>query len=128
MTTHHPKECRFCLKPPVSTPLDEMKRHNIEVYFCYTCKAEYLYWNDGELASWSLYITHHDKMYRWTVSVWQSETGLKNTGQLWYVKDPGIPGTRKNSNLQLIKTFTEDFPAITPENFPIKLPTYLIFI
>jgi hypothetical protein len=119
------KDCQFCLKSATRSPLEEMARHGVDVYFCHTCKAEYLYWGDKELASWSLYTIHHDKMYRWTVAM---EGFMSEGAQLWYVKEPGIPGVKPNSKLELIKTFMEDAPDITPENFPIKLPTYLVFI
>jgi hypothetical protein len=76
--------------------------------------------NISDNISVSIYATHNSKMYRWT------STGT--AAHLWYIKTPGIPGTRKNENLELIKTFNQDIPIITPDNFIEKLSVYLLFL
>ena len=59
-------------------------------------------------------------MYRWTT------TGT--AAHLWYVKTPGIPGVKQNEDLELLKTFKENVPDITPDNFLDKLSVYLLFL
>jgi hypothetical protein len=76
--------------------------------------------NISDNISVSIYATHNSKMYRWT------STGA--AAHLWYIKTPGIPGTRKNENLELIKTLNQDIPIITPDNFIEKLSVYLLFL
>src|SRR5579885_549689 len=91
--------CKFCQQEVPYKPLKEMEEHGIDVHFCYKCNAEYLYWKekdeDGDLVSWSLYVEISGKMYRWTYST-------AETAQLWWIKDPGKPGTRRNYDLQFI--------------------------
>jgi len=101
-----------------------MENHGIKVYFCDTCFAEYTFWQDGEPMSENLYVTVRDKLYRWNYSP------STDTARLWYIKSPGIPGTRKNDDVKLIHTFKgyNDIPNITPANFEEKLRTYLLFI
>ena len=115
--------CKFCGQEVEYKPLEEMKQYGVAVYFCYKCLTEYIYWmnsNFGDYISVSIYATHNNKMYRWTT------TGT--AAHLWYIKTPGIPGTRKNENLELLKTFNQDIPTITPDNFLEKLSVYLLFI
>lgn len=115
--------CKFCNQEVVYKPLEEMENYGVRIYFCYDCNVEYLYWMNSNIEdhiSVSIYATHNNKMYRWT------ETGA--AAHLWYVKTPGIPGTRKNENLELIKTFNQDIPTITPDNFIDKLSVYLLFL
>lgn len=90
--------------------------------FCYRCSAEYIYFLDEKPFSISLYTTINDKMYRWT-----TYRHCKDS-QLWYVKNPGIPGVRRNSGLEFIKAFNLDAPKITPDNISNKLPIYLLFL
>lgn len=119
--TIHP--CKFCYQEVQYKPLAEMENYGVRVYFCYDCNTEYLYWmnpNISDNISVSIYATHNSKMYRWT------STGV--AAHLWYIKTPGIPGTRKNENLELIKTFNQDIPIITPDNFIEKLSVYLLFL
>jgi hypothetical protein len=60
-------------------------------------------------------------MYRWTITA-------NGHAQLWYIKNPGTPGTRKNEDLEFIRAFCEDIPNITPDNFADKLAIYLLFL
>ena len=113
--------CRFCGRVATYAPLEEMDRYNIRVYFCHPCQAEYLFWANDDAASWSLYTTYNGRMYRWTLSV----TG---SAQLWHIKTPGIPGTRRNENLEFIRGFVNDIPNMTPDNFLDKLSIYLVFL
>lgn len=118
---HQPKPCQFCANGASYAPLDEMEKHGVKVYFCYECRAEYLYFSDGLAASVSLYTEINQRMYRWTVT-------SQNVAQLIYIKNPGIPGTRKNENLEFIKSFQKDFPQVTPQNINEKLRTWLVFL
>lgn len=105
-----------------------MDEHGIDVHFCFKCNAEYLYWkDDGEQASWSLYVTINERMYRWTHSA-------ANTAQLWYIKEPGEPGTRKNNGLEFIYgcgqysgTQATPIPDINPQNAIDKITLLLVW-
>lgn len=115
--------CKFCNQDVVYRPIDKPETNSVKIYFCYDCSAEYIYWLDFNYENYittSIYITHHHKMYRWTT------TG--SIAHLWYVKTPGIPGVKKNEGLELLKTFEEDIPNITPDNFLDKLSIYLLFL
>lgn len=117
------ESCKFCNKEILHKPIEEMEKYGVKVYFCYNCSTEYIYWinsNFGDYISVSIYTTHNNKMYRWTTS--------GTTAHLWYIKTPGIPGTRKNENLELLRTFSQDIPSITPDNFLEKLSVYLLFL
>lgn len=128
-----PKACTFCGGVAAYSPLVEMEEHNVKVYFCSDCRAEYLYFWDSRSENWrlhgnpssiSLYTTINDKMYRWTIS----STG---DGLLWYVKNPGVPGSRKNSDMEPVKSFRVKegaVPDITPQNINDKVRTWLIFL
>lgn len=112
-------DCVFCKKDAPHSPLPELEIHSVKVFFCYNCRAEYVYWEDGSIASQSLYIEINNKMYRWT-------TG-GGTCQLWYVKIPGEPGIRANQEMHTIKTFRFDnCPNITPQNIEQKVRTLLL--
>src|SRR4051812_47571370 len=110
------KKCTFCLKEAPHSPILEMERHGVEIYFCHECKAEYLYFVGGTLAGTSLYTEINNKTYRWSFN----STG---SAQLWFIKEPGEPGVRKNENLVPIKYFSYDekVPQITPTNINEKL-------
>jgi hypothetical protein len=113
--------CRFCQQDVSYAPLDSMEGLGIKVYFCYTCSAEYMYsMHFNTFNSTSIYATFNNKMYRWSM------TG--NAAHLWYIKTPGIPGCKENKDLDLIKTFKDNLPDITPDNFIEKLSVYLLFI
>lgn len=111
--------CTYCNKDAIYSPLKDMEVHDVKVYFCHICKAEYLFWQDGFLASQSLYVTINNKMYRWT------EGG--GNYQLWYVKTPGEPGVRINRDMENIKSFHfNNHPTITPENIEQKVRIMLL--
>lgn len=113
--------CKFCNFPPVYAPIDEMEKFDVKIYFCYPCQAEYIYFNSYRLASISLYTDVNNKKYRWTMPV----AGYK---QLWLIKDPGVPGTRKNNNLELIRSFKDDMYEITPINIQEKIKIWLLML
>ena len=122
MSEFQPKLCKFCDQQVSYEPLAELEKHGTKVYFCHPCQAEYVYWANGSAASTSIYRTYKDKMYRWTVSP------NKDMSYLVYVKNPGIPGSRLNENMQILQVFRQDIPNITPDNFIDKLSVYLIFL
>jgi hypothetical protein len=118
-----PIECKFCKGDAFFRPLKEMEVLEVHVHFCDKCQAEYLRFNDGTIASVSLYTKINDHMYRWTVT-------SARTAQLWRVKDPGIPGTRVNRNLEPVMGFEigDTIPEITPDNVEDKIRTWLVFL
>lgn len=118
---HQPHPCQFCGGGAEFKPIDEMERHGIHVYFCQPCHAEYLCFDNGVQGSWSLYTEIADRTYRWTITA-------NEVGQLWRIKIPGVPGTRKNEGMDLIKAFTEDVPELNPHNVNEKLRTWLVFL
>jgi hypothetical protein len=128
MSSPYKPVCKYCNQEVPYRPLAQMEQHNVKVHFCDTCQAEYLFWSNGVQNSISLYTSINDKIYRWTV--------YKDIqGTLWWVKDPGEPGSRVNRNLVAIKSFgTEDsddpdfLPVLTPSNIKEKLRTWLIFL
>lgn len=122
MTSDNFFNCQFCGKYAQYSPIEDMKKFNAKVYFCYTCSVEYIYWGNGGYTSISIYSTYNNKMYRWSF--------IASTGEafLFYVKIPGIPGTRRNDGVELIKSFKSNIPTITPANFVDKLAVYLLFI
>lgn len=121
-----PKPCKFCGKAAAYSPLEEMERHGVHVYFCRDCSAEYLFYWDGTLGSTSLYTEIGKNTYRWSVS--HDET----TAVLWHIKNPGEPGRRINTDLVSIKSFDtrkgEVVHALTPENINEKVKTWLLFL
>jgi hypothetical protein len=124
MTTsnHHPTFCKFCGKEASYEPLDIEDNIMHDVFFCHHCSVEYIYWNweSGHAMHFSIYKTFNNKMYRWSP--------YGSTAHLWLIRNPGIPGTKRNENLELIKTFRGNLPNITPDNFVDKLSVYLLFI
>lgn len=118
-----PVICKFCGQAAPYTPLCEMEENGVQVFFCSLCYAEYLFWpNQSQPLSASLYVKINSKMYRWTVF----EGGTK--AQLWFVKEPGVPGTRVNRNLDMLKYFADSVPEITPSNIEQKIRTWLTFL
>jgi hypothetical protein len=122
------KECKFCGQLSTYAPLDEFKRFKIDIYYCHTCQAEYLYWSNGDISSWSLYTTINDRMYRITYS-YPGAGEVHGITRLWYIQDPGNPGTRKNNGCSFISNFDNiEMPEITPHNVNEKIRSYLLFI
>lgn len=115
-----PKPCQFCGLDANYTPLDKMERHSVGVHFCYNCNAEFLYYKSGAKASFSLYTKINNKLYRWTVA--------GQSGTIWYVDKPGVPGVSVNEGMTAVKTFYDDVPDITPQNINDKLKTWLLFL
>ena len=120
--------CKFCQKVASYEPLESMERFRIKVFYCHPCKAEYLYTaNKQEVpgmvpSSVSLYATVNKKMYRWTVRADQC-------GQLWWVKQPGIPGKKINEDMQPILYLPElETVELTPNNIVTKLESWLPFL
>jgi len=119
-----PKPCQFCQQFPLYNPLEEMEHYGVKIFFCHTCKAEYLYWRTNQnYSSVSLYTEIQGKMYRWTYRT-------QGYSQLWWVKNPGIPGTRRNRDLQSILHVSpeEGIPDITPANINSRVRTWLLFL
>ncbi|CAB4196603.1 hypothetical protein UFOVP1290_123 [uncultured Caudovirales phage] len=113
--------CKFCKNEAQYTPLVEMEKLGVEIYFCYPCNTEYLCWKITDYG-YSIYTDFKDKTYRWS-------TDMNNTyGDLYSIDDPGIPGVKKNEGLKMIKSFKGDLPDITPSNINEKLSVYLWFI
>lgn len=119
------KTCQFCTKEISDAPVNEMAKHGVGVYFCHPCQAEYLYFRSGTCASVSLYTTINERCYRWTVT-------SVDTAQLWYVKEPGIPGVRKNEGMEPVKGFSKSdgdtIPELTPSNVNGKIRVWLPFL
>jgi len=122
MSDFQPKPCQFCQQEVSHEPLKGLEEYGVKVYFCHDCLAEYVYWTDGAEASSSVYRTYRDKMYRWTV------TPQRDTAYLVHIKKPGVPGSRHNEDMHILKVFKSDFPNITPDNFIDKLSVYLVFL
>lgn len=124
-SNNHPKTkpCKFCNNGAYFSPLQELERHEVGIYFCHLCQAEYLYFNDGSPASCSLYTVINDRMYRWSRST-------ADTAQLWWIQVPGEPGVRKNEGLVHLIGFDKNdtIPCITPTNINEKIRTWLVFL
>lgn len=120
--------CRFCEKEADYAPLPEMEEYNIKIFYCKKCQAEYVFYESGKLANYSLYVTINDKLYRWAVTVGGAHARMS------YVEYPGIPGFKRNQGLQTLATFGtcgqngNQIPDITPSNIPQKLRTYLVML
>lgn len=116
------KICKFCNHEALSKPLKDVSLH-FDVYYCFTCEAEYLYMTkDDELWSYNLYTFINGELYRWSVS------GFGN-GHIWYIGSPGVPGEVPNRNAKLIRTFKSlPLPDVTPQNINNKLKTWLTFL
>lgn len=122
---HQPKPCSHCGGFAGYVPIAEMDAHEVDVYFCTRCQAEFTYFrNSGLLASSSLYTTINSRMYRWCC--------IRGTYQLWHIKEPGIPGKMKNGDREMIRAFSpnkgESIPNITPLNIEEKIKTILVFL
>lgn len=126
---HQPKQCKFCGQAAPYTPLyDESAaslQERVAIYYCHTCRAEFLFYTDSSLASSSLYTKINGKMYRWT----EISTGC---AMLWLVGQPGTPGVAVNKDLKMIKSFDihdgDIIPDVTPRNVNEKIRTWLVFL
>lgn len=116
--------CRFCQQPVPYSPIDQASKMGLDIYWCQTCQAEYLYFRDSTFASsCSLYTQIKDKTYRWT-------TTATDRSILWYVKTPGTPKITINKDCELLYSMgpEDNQPNITPNNIQHKVKTYLIFL
>ena len=121
------RDCKFCTSHATYSPIERMETFGIKVYFCHPCQAEYLYFSRNNIvsekpASYSLYTTINNKMYRWTTI---SGGGVN----VWYVKKPGVPGVSINGGMELVAHIKEIEPfSINPQNIQTKLRTFLPFL
>lgn len=118
---HLPKPCMFCPNMAGYYPLNETSQYGIAVHFCHTCQAEYLFYQSGDKASVSLYTEINGKTYRWTVL-------SSNDATLWWIKEPGIPGQKKNEGLVVVRSFEAPAPQLTPSNVKEKIQLWLPFL
>jgi hypothetical protein len=121
MTKVLPRKCLYCKEDAPYSPLVDLEIHDVKVYFCHTCKTEYLYWREGDLANHSIYTTVDSKTYRWTYA------GPQN--HLWYIAEPGEPGLRINKGMELLKSFPWDVETqVTPKNIRSKIKMLLMLL
>jgi hypothetical protein len=113
------KPCKFCHDQAQYHEQAMMEQLGIYVYGCSACKAEYLYYKNGRLGSYSLYTFFNGKKYRWTVTCSTSEA------RLFEVLNPDIYDVQAR-NFKLIHHFSQA-PDISPINIKEKIPTYLLF-
>lgn len=114
--------CKFCAAQTDYSPIKEMRSRSIDVFFCDPCQTEYVKISSmSEIWNTSIYIKLNDNTYRWSVN--------KYGGQLWRIKNPGIPGQRINEDLYMIKSFSiNDIPDITPSNIMEKIKVWLLLL
>jgi hypothetical protein len=120
------KPCKFCDGYAIHAPVDEMKKHGAEVFFCHDCQAEYIYFIKKDIcASTSLYTKINNRMFRWTVT----SAGI---GTLSRIINPGVPGIKKNGKVEFLKSFNpklgQKFNSITPKNIYEKIKTWILFL
>lgn len=118
-----PYPCHYCGQGAGYAPLEELVAFGVDVYFCTQCSAEYVFWSRSErdeCTSLSLYTEINSKIFRLTFH-------NNGTANLWYIKNPGTPGTRANRDLEMIKAF-ECHPDANPTNINEKIKTWLVFI
>lgn len=114
-------KCKFCHGEAVYSPIEDLKQHAINIFFCDTCRAEYLAFPDSRISSVSIYTEINNKMYRWT-------TTSNNRGTLSIIKNPGIPSNRKNEGVIYVLSFNNILPnTVTPDNIQQKIKAWLIF-
>lgn len=116
--------CRFCRKEAPHIPIKELERIGVKNYWCETCRAEYLIWEDSEITnSCTLYTTIKDKCYCWS-------TTATGRAALWYVEDPGELGKEMQKNRRVLFSIAprDNQPTITPENVNQKIKTMLVFL
>ena len=121
------RDCKFCQSPAIYSPIERMENFGIKVYFCHPCQAEYLYFSRNDIvnekpASYSLYTTINNKMYRWTTI---SGGGVN----VWYVKNPGEPSVSINEGMEFVAHIKEIGPfSVNPQNIMVKLKIWLPFL
>ena len=120
-----PKPCQFCRRKLHYSDLPDLEENDIKICICESCQTEYIYFNNGELVSLSIYTKIKDKYYRWTV------TG-PNQASLWrvsfYPENTLRPAYGRHDYAKMIKSWSRDIPNISPSNIHQKVQTYLIFL
>lgn len=115
------KVCKFCKCQADHKPLETVQDY-IDIYYCYPCNTEYLFFIESdELWGYSIYTYINNSLYRW------SNSGMGNG--IWHIEKPGVPGKSKNEGMTLVKAFRQDpLPDINPENINSKIKTWLPFL
>src|ERR1035437_6716662 len=117
-------DCVFCNKETVDKSFEYIFENSVpaktfifRVDYCNSCYAEYPYWGQKSEYPYAvnLYVTLHDKIYRWSYHF------KNNIGRLWHINDPGFVGLTPNKNSKLLKTIKEDCPKVTPQNVKEKI-------
>jgi hypothetical protein len=124
--------CDFCQKEVPHFPMKILEKNDIQVFYCETCRAEYIYHKRNEFVSARhLYTTIKDKTYRWSISYYQDDDddGFHKMARLYYIKDPGLPGISYNLGMELLQRFEPGhYSVITPENIINKIKFMLLFL
>jgi len=117
-----PVPCKFCGGGAGYAPIDTLKYSHIDVYFCHTCSAEYVFWGkvNPKNQTYSIYTQIGDRHFRVTVN-------SDNTCTIWFIGEIGVPGKSLNQKLKKIKHFNY-IPDITPSNINQKLRSWLPFL
>jgi hypothetical protein len=115
-------KCKFCNQEPEYKPLKEMENLGVRVFFCFTCNAEYLVWQNGSIGTISLYTIINDKMYRWT----DIQNGVV---ACYHIVRPGVPGESINESKIIFSLNPDQIkPDINPQNIAQKIRNYLLFL
>jgi hypothetical protein len=117
---NNPIICRFCQNPAEHKPLPEAETLAMEIYFCFTCGAEYSTYSGRLNIYYSLYTFINNRLYRWSTG------GVSS--YLYYISVPGIPGVKVNSGVTLVTSFDSELLNITPQNINEKIKTILMFL
>jgi len=111
-------KCKYCSRDLNQIDSDENKRINAKVFYCESCRAEYLFTSNNILASVSMYVTFNDRVYRWT----EINNGKR---QLWHVLNFKSPGSRSLSNNKNIFSIENSTINLTPETVINKIKFYI---
>ena len=88
-------------------------------YYCHTCNYEYV--KMGSMINHHLYRMIGDRMFRW------SHEETTNVARVWYIGSPGIPGVSPNKDLELLQSFEDNLPIVTPDNVEDKIRLVVTF-
>lgn len=118
------KSCKFCQQEmkDVSFTIPGGNgggKHKFDVHYCFDCNYERC--AIGSTVNHHLYKMINERMYRW------STREEDETGYLWHVGKPGVPGVRLNQDMKLIKFLKKQASLITPENIERKIKMILLF-
>lgn len=108
--------CSFCQTSVPPAPIQSLAAFGIDVYFCYTCNAEYVDYKNKITVS--LYTSIEDKLYRWSI--------YDHAHRLYSYKTFGIPGKSVNTGAKLLATLPPS--DIHPHNVRNKIKLFLTFI